>query len=110
MTITVEGLDHKFEKGTLTSIELAIWWVQDSGLQEDALEELGKLRKRILELEKIVNLNIADTGGGCSLCGEKPAVWHNEDNWLCHTCFCNCADIGVSVNNAHTVYDDGGRA
>ena len=47
----LDNLENKFEKGTLTAIELSIWWVADEELQKNALEELADLRTRIAELE-----------------------------------------------------------
>ena len=55
---------------------------------DEAQQELAELRIRIAELEASVNQNILDTGGGCAVCGEKPVVWHNGDNWLCNSCLC----------------------
>ena len=97
MTITVEGLDHKFEKGTLTSIELAIWWVQDTGLQKDAMKELADLRRTIEEA------NLVICKGVQLMPLEQLNKWRGVRAWQEeHDC--------VSANNAHTVYDDGGRA
>jgi hypothetical protein len=47
----LDELDDKFNTGTLTAIELSIWWVSDKGLQENAIQELAQLRARIAELE-----------------------------------------------------------
>ena len=40
----LEELDKKFEDGELSSIELAIWWLQDTNSQEQALKELEDLK------------------------------------------------------------------
>ena len=41
----LDELDKKFNEGTLTAIELSIWWVQDEGLQKDALNELVEIER-----------------------------------------------------------------
>jgi len=47
-------LEDKFEEGKLTAIELAIWWVQDTGLQKDAMKELADLRRGVEEASLII--------------------------------------------------------
>ena len=46
----LEELDKKFEDGELSSIELAIWWLQDTNSQEQALQELDALKSHANQL------------------------------------------------------------
>ena len=52
----LEELDKKFEDGELSSIELAIWWLQDTNSQESALRELDELREWEGEAERVIGI------------------------------------------------------
>jgi len=47
----LEELDKKFDDGELSHIELAIWWLQDTNSQEQALQELDELKSHANALE-----------------------------------------------------------
>ena len=50
------------------------------------------MNKELEELKKIVDLNKADTGGGCSICNQTPVIFREGDLWLCHECVLEAMD------------------